>query len=376
MISKKVLLLSAYDATSHRAWRQRLVALFPELEWVELVLPPRHFNWRIRGNSLQWAMTEQKTLIRDYDLLIATSMVDLAGLRGLVPTLSKLPTVVYFHENQFVYPAGLQRKENIEHQLVPLYSALCADRIVFNSQFNRQSFLEGARSLIKKLPDKLPLTIIDRLTDSQVISVPVILSPDTQCKVEKASPNLEVIWNHRWEYDKGIDLLLELVAGIRDQALPIRLQIAGEQFRQQPPQFLDIDRILIEHARAAGMARGNFGFIPAWHDYVALLQRCDVVLSTALHDFQGLAMQEAAGAGCTPLAPNDLVYPEYLDSSFLYKRCDQHADTAKEILARLTAWQSLKTSGESLPQAVLERFGKESVRAQYEGLFEGLWLTH
>ena len=373
MISKKVLLLSAYDATSHRAWRQRLVSLFPELQWVELVLPPRHFNWRIRGNSLQWAMTEEKTLTRDYDLLIATSMVDLAGLRGLVPPLSKLPTAVYFHENQFVYPAGLQRKANIEHQLVPLYSALCADRIVFNSQFNRMSFLGGVRSLIKKLPDKLPNTIIDRLTDSQVIPVPVILSPDTQFEAENASPNLEVIWNHRWEYDKGIDLLLALVTQILDQALPIRLHIAGEQFRQQPSQFLDIDRILTEHARAVSMARGNFGFIPAWHDYVALLQRCDVVLSTALHDFQGLAIQEAAGAGCTPLAPDDLVYPEYLDPGFLYKRRDQHADTAGEILARLTAWQYLKASRETLPKASLEQFGKESVRGQYLELFDSLW---
>jgi hypothetical protein len=51
-------------------------------------------------------------------------MVDLATLRGLIPDLAQIPSVLYFHENQFAYPAGQQRKENVEPVLVPLYSAL------------------------------------------------------------------------------------------------------------------------------------------------------------------------------------------------------------------------------------------------------------
>ncbi|MDC0414664.1 DUF3524 domain-containing protein, partial [Gammaproteobacteria bacterium] len=111
-MSYKILLLSAYDAMSHTIWRRRLAAMFPEHEWTQLALPPRHFNWRIRGNSLQWALNEQDALTQDYDLLIATSMVDLASLRGFVPSLSKIPTLLYFHENQFVYPEGNTQRSN------------------------------------------------------------------------------------------------------------------------------------------------------------------------------------------------------------------------------------------------------------------------
>jgi hypothetical protein len=75
---KRVLLLSAYDAMSHRCWRRGLVKAFPEYEWTVLTLPPRHFSWRIRGNGLTWAFSKRRALSRPYDLVITTSMTDLA----------------------------------------------------------------------------------------------------------------------------------------------------------------------------------------------------------------------------------------------------------------------------------------------------------
>ena len=111
---KRLLLLSAYDAPSHVYWRHQLRNQLTEFEWTELCLPPRHFNWRIRGNAMQWASTETDRLARDYDLVLATSMVDLASLRGLIPKLAAAPSLLYFHENQFAYPAGRQRHDNID----------------------------------------------------------------------------------------------------------------------------------------------------------------------------------------------------------------------------------------------------------------------
>jgi glycosyltransferase involved in cell wall biosynthesis len=324
-----------------------------------------------------WATSEAKTLNQPFDLLIATSMVDLAGLRGFVPALSTIPTLVYFHENQFAYPAGEQQRENVEHQLVPLYSALCADAIVFNSQFNRQTFLEGARSLIQRLPENFPDSILDKLQNSQVIPVPIdtrALKQDPE-KDTGSDSILEVIWNHRWEYDKGIELLLALLKQVAAQQLPLRFHIVGEQFRQQPPQFVEIDQALTEHGKRTGIPRGSFGFVPERNDYLALLQRCDVVLSTALHDFQGLAVQEAVVAGCTPLTPADLVYPEYLQPEFLFSRAPQHQATVPHILHKLLAWQQLKASHEKLPVAGLEHYSLDNVCQQYAGLFESMGLT-
>ena len=91
---KRLLLLSAYDAPSHAYWRHQLWNQLDEFEWTELCLPPRNFSWRIRDNAMQWASTERKNLTSDYDLVLATSMVDLASLRGLNPKLAEIPNVL------------------------------------------------------------------------------------------------------------------------------------------------------------------------------------------------------------------------------------------------------------------------------------------
>ena len=88
--------------------------MFPAFSWRSLTLPPRHFAWRVRGNPLYWGLEERTVLESDYDALVATSMVDLCTLRGLVPALTRLPTLLYFHENQFAYPRGRGRHEPLE----------------------------------------------------------------------------------------------------------------------------------------------------------------------------------------------------------------------------------------------------------------------
>jgi hypothetical protein len=70
--------------------------MLPEYHWTQLALPARHFSWRLRGNGLSFAFEETEILDGDYDLLIATSMVDLSTLRGFHPALANLPTLVYF----------------------------------------------------------------------------------------------------------------------------------------------------------------------------------------------------------------------------------------------------------------------------------------
>ena len=70
-----------------------------------------------RGNPLSWAVSERAELERDYDLVVATSMVDLATLKGLVPSLANTPSVVYFHENQFAYPLSAEQHNSIEPQM-------------------------------------------------------------------------------------------------------------------------------------------------------------------------------------------------------------------------------------------------------------------
>ena len=385
LMNYRILLLSAYDAMSHKMWRGRLLEMFPEHTWTQLVLPPRHFNWRIRGNSLQWALNEKDLLNQDYDLLIATSMVDLASLRGFIPRIAQLPTLLYFHENQFVYPIGSKpRSNNVEPQLVPLYSALCADAIVFNSHYNRSTFLQGTRELLKKLPDQLPPELLERIEKSDVIPVPLEefpFEPVTSAMLERPKQILDVVWNHRWEYDKGPRLLLCLAQAILTQQLPIRLHVVGQQFRSSPAEFEKIATLLEQHAADLSIDQGSFGFVEKRERYISLLKQCEVVLSTALHDFQGLAIQEACTLGCTPVVPNALVYPEYIDNKFLYtfnkginESSEDEANCA-EILKHLEIWQTMLANNIALPRVTLDGFSHKALRPKYAELLERLFRT-
>ena len=379
-MKKRILLLSAYDALSHQHWRTTLSQLLAQFRWTQLALPPRHFSWRVRGNSLSWGFGSRELLEQDYDLLIATSMVDLASLRGFVPALAKLPTLVYFHENQFAYPVSPRRPSqntfnNLDAAMVSLYSALCADQLAFNSDYNRRTFLAGISDLLTTLPDHVPTGIEEKLAKSVVLPVPLGLDlAPGRANRNINSQFLDVVWNHRWEYDKGIDLLFQVVSDVVTRKLPVRFHILGQQFRRQPAEFQAIKQLLTDWEKDNPALKHQLGFIADRNAYLARLSTCDVVLSTARHDFQGLAILEASSLGCTPLCPAELVYPEYLESQFLYPPIGNRSleSCATGIFDRLRDWQSLKASGQPLPKFVPLQFSPQSLKESYLALIESL----
>ncbi|WP_250462881.1 tRNA-queuosine alpha-mannosyltransferase domain-containing protein [Microbulbifer litoralis] len=302
-----VLLLSAYDADSHKRWRRGLVEAIPDWRWTVLTLPPRYFSWRVRGNSLSWSRGEAaETLRRPWDLIVATSMTDLSALRGLVPEIAAVPTAVYFHENQFAYPLSGDAFGSVEPQLLNIYTALAGDLLLFNSDYNRRTLLAGAEALLKRFPDCVPPGLGAEIAQkSQVLPVPLEESAFAVGKRGRSN-RPTFIWNHRWEYDKGPDILLAALQQFVQQELPFTLHMVGQQFRKQPPEFARIRELLVEHD-----ALGAWGYQQSAADYRRLLRQSHAVLSTARHDFQGLAVLEAVAAGCRPLVPDSLAYPEW-----------------------------------------------------------------
>jgi glycosyltransferase involved in cell wall biosynthesis len=302
--------------------------MFPDWQWEVQCLPPRYFSWRVRGNPLYWSISERAVLERDYDLLLATSMVDLATLRGLVPALSRLPTVLYFHENQFDYPQDRQRHNLLEAQMVSLYGALAADRILFNSAYNRRGFLVGCETLLAKMPDKVPAGIAALLADkSEVLPVPLDIDDITVHSVDGDWPGrggglpqrpLRLLWVGRFEHDKGPDGLLRILRLLEQSELNWEIALVGQQFRNSPPAFRQIEE-QFRHRLV------HCGFLESVVEYQQLLRGGDMVLSTALHEFQGLAVLEAVAAGCLPVVPDRLVYPEILPQRFCYPCSDGDA---------------------------------------------------
>ena len=311
-------LLSAYRAESHARWADWLVSTFDEYDWQRLELPGRHFAWRIRGNPLSWLDTLPE---ETPDLIVATSMVDLATLKGLHPRLAGVPAIYYFHENQFAYPQGKNQLKALEPRMVQIYGALAADRVLFNSEYNRDSFLAGVGRLLDRMPDHVPARVVDRIVEKSGV-VPVPIRPITPA--ENRDPGL-IVWNHRWEYDKNPDLFADSMIEMAARGADFRLALLGWRHEKTPSALMRLRDALPD--RIIADAR-----LPA-SEYRALLARAGIAVSTSNHEFQGVSMLEAASAGCIPLVPDALVYPEIYPAEYRYPADDRDA-----LVDRLEGW--------------------------------------
>lgn len=372
----RILCLSAYDAASHRRWWRGLVDHMAEHDWTVLTLPARHFRWRIRGNSLSWAFGHRDTLEAGWDVVLATSMVDLSALRGFVPALADAHTVVYFHENQFAYPTSDDQHPDVTPAVVNLYSALCAERVAFNSRYNRDSFLAGARDFLARMPDGVPDDVVERIEQrAEVVPVPL----DDACFAESTRPTepappdeasaadrpLAIVWNHRWEYDKAPERFFAALQRVAARGLDFELHVLGQRFRSYPDCFERARADLADHI-------ATWGYVDDVARYRDILRGADLCVSTSQHEFQGLAMLEAVAAGCRPLAPARLAYPEYVPEPWLYESRPDDADAEVAALADRLAELCAAPARARRSEAVdVSGYGWNALRERYERLLDG-----
>ena len=307
-----ILLLEPYYGGSHRAFLTGLQE-HVNCRFTLLSLPARKWKMRMQLAAPWFADRIRELVARGvrFDGILCSTFIDVAVLRSLLDNLGiSLPLAIYFHENQFSYPGQVPDPGMFQFTSINFTSALCADRLAFNSRYNLQTFLSGIRGFLKKATDMELAHLEERIAAKSIILHPGIdFSPIDKTPRPPRGRSPVLVWNHRWEHDKDPETFFTTLFRLRD--LDFELIVLGQRFRRMPEIFSRAERELVSRIL-------YFGYAPDRQEYARLLRRGDIVVSTARHEFFGMAVLEGVRAGCRPLVPDRLAYRELFAPAHRY----------------------------------------------------------
>jgi glycosyltransferase involved in cell wall biosynthesis len=283
-----------------------------------------------------------------------------------------VPRVLYFHENQLAYPARAGRvvERDLHYGVTQMTSALAATCCVFNSEYNRDSFLDEARRLLARMPGPLPPGWGEALAErSEVLPVPLALPEETPApEVPREDPERRlgpiVLWNHRWEHDKAPERFFGALVRVSEAGVPFRLAVCGRRYRRAPAVFEEARERLADHVV-------HWGALPDREAYAAWLRRSHLAVSTAVHEFFGVAMLEATHAGARPLVPNRLAYPEVFPEAYRYDEGPGDGLVAR-LVELCAGWARGELDLRKDRRHLSRRFEASSVLPRYGALLEAL----
>ena len=364
----RLLLVEPYFGGSHAAWAEgyaRASAHDVDL----LTLPARFWKWRMRGAALTLAERAEELVAERGrpDMVLASDMLDLPTFLGLTRQIIGHPAVaLYMHENQITYPPPPGANTDHSYGFTNWLSAVAADLVLFNSAYHLEEFYSVLPGLLGSLPDFPHSETIPAVrARSEVLPVGI----DLGRIAERGGPGDRpiVLWNQRWEYDKNPAAFFHAIYRLMDEGLDFDVILAGENFRNTPEEFVDAEQRL-------GRRLVHKGYLPT-DGYFELLSRSDIVVSTAHHEFFGVAVVEAVAAGAFPVLPDRLSYPGLIPSEY-HEHCLYGDDAG--LIDRLR-WALTHRSEVSALAAKLatymSRFGWTTIANRYDSRFSQLERT-
>ncbi len=308
-----------------------------------LTMPGRFWRWRMEGGGVTLAEKARAAVTDGFapDVMFATSMVNLPAVLSLArPHLDGVPVVLYFHENRLTDLRPPDEERERAYAITNYLSALAADRVVFNTESHFDEFIEALPQLLRDFPDFTNLHTVRALREKSTVLHPGLdlgahdaHAGERTRRSDRSGPPI-VLWNQRWNYAKNPEAFFRVMNRLDDVGADFELILAGEHFRDPPAAF---DRAFERYAERIL----HYGYAEDFDAYSRLLHRADMVVSTARHEFFGVAIQEAIYCGCHPLLPNRLSYPELipethhrplLHAPILYEDTDELFDILREIV--------------------------------------------
>ncbi|XP_035796125.1 glycosyltransferase-like domain-containing protein 1-like isoform X2 [Anopheles albimanus] len=356
----QILVLEAFYGGSHKQLLDVILKDLDPTTYDLYTIPAKKWHWCARMSALHFA--EVIPAAHQYRLLFTSSVLNLAELIGLRPDLGRCRRIVYFHENQLCYPVRESKQRDVQYGVNQITACLCADAIRFNSRHNMHSFLDSIQSFLSIVPNMKFKGIREKIAQKcKVLYFPIAFHQiprrtaggNRECVAyadDRRRRELHLIWPHRWEHDKHPEQLVDALLALQAKGVDFRVSILGERFETVPACFDQLSE------RLPGKVI-HFGPQPK-DDYYRTLMEGDVVLSTALHEFYGVAMLEAVHCGCVPLAPNRLVYPELYPKDKLY-------NTTEQLVKQLYNWCRNRPLFEKHRQAFFDSFAMDPYSADH-----------